>query len=230
MEIRSVAVKPPVSCRPVRRFGILLALMASAAIAQGATLRGGSYAWLSRPAEQAPRGAEEWEAFLSIDGGAHYVFRITPHLDLALKSVSWLVPNVDAADARILIRTGDEKNEREFALPQSFSITRDGGRPLPPPNIAVTKPGELGVVQWAEGDRAGTRVMQVVAAVPPGRMESLLAVHLHDTPPVDGPKRFRTLGVVGSGNIAPVTTERANDPSNPDLAVDLLLKFRRQNI
>ena len=38
--------------------------------------------------------AEEWEAFLSFDGGATYPVRITPHLDLELRRVRWQVPAI----------------------------------------------------------------------------------------------------------------------------------------
>jgi hypothetical protein len=204
--------------------------MASAATAQGATLRGGSYAWLSRPAEQTPRGAEEWEAFLSIDGGSRYAFRITPHLNLALQRVSWLVPNVDAADARILIRIGNEKDEREVVLPLSFSIARDDKRPLLLPEIAATQSGERGVVQWAEGDRAGTRVRQVMSVLPPGRMQSLHDVRRDDSAPADSPKRLRAPVDSRTTNLTRREPEQPSNPRNRNTADDLLLKIHRQNI
>src|SRR4029077_20147956 len=73
----------------------------------GETLHGGSFAQLTWSANPLPSNVEEWEAFLSIDGGAHYAFRITPHLDLNCHSVTWAVPNVSPSDAPIPIPTGD---------------------------------------------------------------------------------------------------------------------------
>src|SRR5438093_12689458 len=138
-------------------------LVALSAPAAGTTPRGGSWAQLSWRGEQLPPHADEWEAFLSTDGGAHYRFRITPHLDLSLRSVTWLVPNIDAADVRILIRVGDEREEQRSELPLSFSIARDSRGELPALNALQVERGELardgdeGVVWWAQGDRAGTR-------------------------------------------------------------------------
>ncbi|HEY2829704.1 MAG TPA: hypothetical protein VGJ88_06250 [Thermoanaerobaculia bacterium] len=75
-----------------------------------------------------PAGAEEWEAFLSVDGGAHYAVRITPHLDASIRSYRFRVPNVAAHDARVLLRTGDEVHERIVAVPRSFTIEPDYAR------------------------------------------------------------------------------------------------------
>src|SRR5260370_3887231 len=41
---------------------------------------------------------EEWEAFLSLDGGSTYSFRITPHLDSDLRRTLWEGPGVPSAD------------------------------------------------------------------------------------------------------------------------------------
>src|SRR3989442_160803 len=46
----------------------------------GVALRGGESTAISWEADALPPEAEEWEAFLSIDGGQHYSIRITPHL------------------------------------------------------------------------------------------------------------------------------------------------------
>lgn len=152
----------------------------------GATLRGGSVARLAWSAEALPADVDEWEAFLSIDGGAHYAFRITPHLDIALRSVTWLVPNVDALDARLLIRTGDERRERTFVLPLSFAIARDANARVALRPITANKRGESAregddpVAGWAEGDRRGTRVAQVTHVDPPVAVQSLHTVSLSD--------------------------------------------------
>ena len=125
-------------------------------------LRGGSFAQLECSLLAVPAGAEEWEAFLSIDGGAHYDVRLTPHLNLSIDRYAWLVPNVDASDARILIRTGDERRETIVEIPQSFSIRRDAQAQIRPPSwiareqAEAARPGDAPVATWAEGDRAGS--------------------------------------------------------------------------
>ena len=154
--------------------------------AAGSTLRGGSVARLTWSAEALPANVEEWEAFLSIDGGAHYAFRITPHLDISLRSVTWLVPNVDAPDARLLIRTGDERKERTFVLPLSFAIARNSRARIALRPIAANMRGESAregddpVAGWVEGDRRSTRVAQVTHVDPPAAMQSLHNVALSD--------------------------------------------------
>jgi len=173
-------------------FGLTLFVASAAAAldvsapAAGATLRGGSVARLAWSAEALPADIDEWEAFLSIDGGAHYAFRITPHLDITLRSVTWLVPNVDARDARLLIRTGDERKERTFVLPLSFAIARDSNARFALRPIAANMRGESAregdgpVAAWTEGDRRGTRVAQVTHVDPPAAMQSLHTVSLSD--------------------------------------------------
>lgn len=86
-------------------------------------LHGGHDALIS--VDALPPGAEEWEAFLSADGGTHYAVRITPHLDASVRAFRFRVPNVATHDARILIRTGDEVHERIVAIPRSFTIEAD---------------------------------------------------------------------------------------------------------
>src|SRR5262245_62279196 len=88
----------------------------------GATLAGGATAELAwEPLEPFPE-IEEWEAFLSLDGGKTYPVRITPHLDQNLRRIDWQVPPTPTPDARILLRIGDERRETAVELPQRFSI------------------------------------------------------------------------------------------------------------
>lgn len=153
-------------------FVCLIAVSASATTvrlvspANGDALRGGSLATLDWRGVALPHEAEEWEAFLSVNGGAYYAFRITPHLDLDRRQITWVVPNVDAKDARILIRVGDERDETGIELPVSFAIERDPSMGLPKPEIAPEGKGEAArdgdddVIGWAYGDRNGERVTQ----------------------------------------------------------------------
>ena len=78
--------------------------------ADGAVLAAGSTATL----EWAPPGGplrstgserwEEWEAFLSLDGGASYTVRLTPHLDRELYRVGFRVPDLPTRSGRLLLR------------------------------------------------------------------------------------------------------------------------------
>jgi len=144
----------------MRRSLILLALLVAPALHAATTLRGGSFATIERPAAL-PANAEEWEVFLSLDGGAYYAFRITPHLDVARRQFTWVVPNVDTTRARILIRAGDERTETLFELPATFAIVRDARAEAPHATVVPSMPGEAaregdpGVVAWTDGDRAG---------------------------------------------------------------------------
>src|SRR5206468_13129986 len=121
-----------------RRTALLISFLAFAIPAAARPLRGGSTETMTMPLplRQVPPDAQEWEAFLSLDGGAHYTIRITPHLDLAVRRVRWVVPNVDAGAARIKIRVGDERRETSFELPEIFAIARDPNAALPPMRAA----------------------------------------------------------------------------------------------
>ncbi|HEV8434699.1 MAG TPA: hypothetical protein VGR95_14900 [Thermoanaerobaculia bacterium] len=105
-----------------------------------------------------PAGAEEWEAFLSADGGAHYAVRITPHLDASIHSYCFRVPNVATRDARILLRTGDEVHERIVMVPRSFTIEADFARVDYFRGEATDERGESArfdddhVVEWRDAD------------------------------------------------------------------------------
>jgi hypothetical protein len=150
------------------------ALVRLAAPAEGASLRAGALAELAWEPAAPMAHAEEWEAFLSLDGGAHYTIRITPHLDRALRRVLWQVPATPTHDARLLLRFGNEHEETVVELPQRFSILGSGG-PLfeaAPVRLALGRgepaiPGHAGVVAWIEGDRRGGAARTVVAAEPP---------------------------------------------------------------
>ncbi len=136
--------------------------------ADGVTLYGGDVAtlhWEATPAMAAGQ-AEEWEAFLSLDGGRTFSRRITPHLDIALRTVAWQVPNTPTDDARLLIRVGDERVETEIALPARLRIAARSAAlsnwQLPLPGVGeAARSGAPGVVAWIEGDRQGRGVRAV---------------------------------------------------------------------
>ena len=143
----------------------------------GATLVAGATAELAWEPLGPLSGIEEWEAFLSLDGGATYPVRITPHLDRGLRRIGWQVPPVPTPDARILLRLGDESRETAVELPQRFSIAASPAL-LRAAETAFTfsrrspvsgepaLPGHAGVVVWMEGTRSGGGLRQVVAAEP----------------------------------------------------------------
>lgn len=154
----------------------------------GEVLAAGSTATLAWDAsagwERLPAHAE-WEAFLSLDGGRTWSFRLTPHLDSDLRQVSWVVPELPSRDVRLLLRFGEERGEGEAARaahetaivwPERFAIRAAGPGSLPAAQLAVAGraalqgeaalPGHAGVRAWVEGSRRGLIRRQVVASGP----------------------------------------------------------------
>jgi hypothetical protein len=159
--------------------GLLLAVLAGApplaavprahllAPADGAELVAGSVAVVQW--EEAPPGAEEWEAFLSLDGGKTYPLRVTPHLNLSIRRFAFQVPPLPTRSARVLLRFGDERREVEVETPQRFSIVPGSSSWSPAQRLALSRgekarPGEEGVVFWVHGARDGSGLRQVAAA------------------------------------------------------------------
>lgn len=201
-----------------------------------ATLRGGSFATLQWTAQTLPQQAEEWEAFLSLDGGKYYAFRITPHLDIDRRQFDFVVPNVDTGNARILIRTGDEKRESLFEIPQSFSIVRDSKAEAIATSAVVNigraeaaRAGDPLVVAWADGDRAGSRVTQHASTTSATNLAAVGGTKSTPSPFV-APKTLPTSLVTDfSVSRVPVSRPFAHVVSQPT-SEDLLLVCRRRNI
>jgi hypothetical protein len=136
--------------------------------ADGTELAGGQWTELAwepagdGPAWSAIEAAEEWELFLSVDAGASFSVRLTPHLDLERRHVSFEVPNLASDDVRLLFRYGDERRERAFRLPGRFRI-RPGRSPVADAAAGLSTPGEpalpgaRGVARWSDGTRDGAR-------------------------------------------------------------------------
>lgn len=204
--------------------------------ANGATLRGGSFAELRWAAGELPKGAEEWEAFLSINGGKYYAFRVTPHLDIDIRRFTFIVPNVDTHDARILIRAGDEVRETHFEPGGSFSIVRDPQaemivpRPVPFARGEAAREGELPVLGWTEGTRHGVGIRQQSSpAAPSPTFGSLRKLRSQSdaelAPAVDEVTEFsETETRLCDGD------PHARKAETLPLVVDLLLVCRRRNI
>jgi hypothetical protein len=207
----------------------------------GATLAAGSTAELEWAPDARLPGVEEWEAFLSLDGGATYPVRITPHLDQDLRRVHWQVPPIPTPDARLLLRFGDERREILLELPQRFSIAASPAvdrtflfSSMSPVRGEPVRPGQTGVVAWVEGSRRGGSLRQMVAAERPGlqarlspdeaRARTALLAAGQAPLPIPEPRE--------SSDAIPDARRRAplaNPGGAPLLAFDILLLTQRRN-
>lgn len=205
----------------------------------GAALTAGSTVELEWAPLAQLRGAEEWEAFLSLDGGRTYPIRITPHLDLDLRRVQWRVPAVATDSARLLLRFGDERRETEIELPHRFAIVP---APVPPPVTDLSlarvapspgepaRPGHAGVVSWMEGSRRGGSLHQVVAAEQPGVRERLATPENHAEPalPAAGHAPLPLPQPV-CGSLAQAPRRHTPLTASPLVSSDILILIQRQN-
>lgn len=204
--------------------------------AAGTTLRGGSFAELRWSAAQLPASAEEWEAFLSIDGGRYYAFRVTPHLDIDLRRFTFIVPNVDTRDARILMRVGDEVRETHFELPGSFSIERDPEAELVLPRPArfgrgeAAREGDPGVVGWADGARNGSGVTQQSSTSVPLPSLDHLTIVTSDEEAELGAAEDSVESPAIANTRRDAQRRHARSAEALPASVDLLLVCRRRNI
>jgi hypothetical protein len=209
----------------------------------GATLAAGSTAELEwAPGAGFPR-VEEWEAFLSLDGGATYPMRITPHLDQDLRRVRFQVPPIPTPEARILLRFGDERHERAVELPGRFAIAAS-----PALESAFTfsrrafsagepaLPGHAGVVAWVEGSRRGAGLRQVAAEAPPSLRERLAPPENRGQPAVlvAGPASPQSPSPfpedrAGTAPLDGRRTALARSGTSPPRSSDILLLTQRQN-
>ncbi|MEA2572659.1 MAG: hypothetical protein QOI24_4660 [Acidobacteriota bacterium] len=204
--------------------------------ANNTTLRGGSFAELRWSATQLPPHTEEWEAFLSIDGGRYYAFRVTPHLDIKLRRFTFAVPNVSTHDARILIRTGDEEQETHFEPPGSFSIERDPNAEVVVPRLLQLRRGEAArdgdpdVLSWADGARSGFGVTQQSSATKRSTSIDLATTIATDSDPVLAPAVNEVAAPAIAQTQRTSNSVRARKTEPLPISVDLLLVCRRRNI
>jgi len=204
--------------------------------ASGATLRGGSFAELRWTAATLPPSAEEWEAFLSIDGGKYYAFRVTPHLNIDIQRFTFIVPNVDTHNARILIRTGNEVSETRFESRGAFSIVRDAKADeiIPSPvrfgRAEAARDGDPTVIAWTDGSRNGDSVTQQSSpAVPSPSFERPANVTRESAPLVAPALNSIFVASVESGPLTHRTKHASNSERLP-IPVDLLLVCSRRNV
>lgn len=135
----------------------------------GAVWRAGEAAtleWLRSEPWPRELDVEEWEAFLSLDGGRTFPVRLTPHLEADLREVRVRVPALPTEHASLLLRFGNERREIEWLVPGEFRITagESGGerqvstlafQRLSTQRGEPARAGDVGVVVWAEGRRDG---------------------------------------------------------------------------
>ncbi len=226
----------------------LVSLLAPPAVRPLVAGETATLAWAPIAALAGDARVEEWEAFLSVDGGAHFAVRLTPHLDRDLRRTAFRVPALPTREARILLRFGDECEERAVLLPQRFSIVlpadREGGtaaaldRAAAPPATSwrpgeAARPGDAGVSLWTEGSRRGGAAREVEAAAPAGLCgvaEPADGARPADALAPEPPPDVLAGGTAAAG--APAPPPRAADrprPPNPLRSADILLLTRRRN-
>jgi hypothetical protein len=131
-----------------------------------------SIAWEAR---NQPAAVEEWEAFLSINGGRTYPIRLTPHLDVTIQRFTWTVPSLPGAEASLLLRFGDEQRERRFVFPARMRIK--GAMPFDLLRFEASAEAALlggqeeddhgeKLVEWVEGSRDGSRLRLIFGGGP----------------------------------------------------------------
>ncbi|MGH7488313.1 MAG: hypothetical protein ACREMY_22350, partial [bacterium] len=191
---------------------------------------------------------EEWEAFLSLDGGATYPVRLTPHLDVDLRSIRFQVPSIPTANARILLRFGDERGETAIELPERIAIVAASPVEAPAQAMKLLRarrafeagepalPGQAGVVSWVEGSRRGGDLRQVVAAESPGLQArpELAAGHAEDAVLgcIPAPRSSRDSTPSHTAFTYPLVCRHSplsRAGSDPSGTIDILLLTQRQN-
>ena len=170
-----------------RAGGILAAIAVAAAAPRAASASGfprlvsPAPAGIVHPGERveiavagAPADTDEWEAFLSLDGGRSFALRATPHLPAGERSFAWTVPALPPGPIRVKVRFGAGGVEREYVLAETFSVAPGAGA-LVAPDLrgigASPAPGEDGTVAWVErrDGRARLVVPVPVRGVVPAR-------------------------------------------------------------
>jgi hypothetical protein len=120
---------------------------------------------------------EEWEVFLSVDGGETYANRLTPHLDIGKQGFTIRLPDLPTDAARLLFRMGDERRELEIEMPWTFQIVAAArpayaARSWAAGRGEVARGGEQGVISWMEGARDGSNARELQAGRSPFDLRS----------------------------------------------------------
>lgn len=156
--------------------------------------------WRLLPRSPLAPGLEEWEAFLSLDGGETFPYRLTPHLDARRRHFEFRVPATASTHARLLLRFGNERYERTVLVPWSFTI-----EPALTPSseeaeaVAVAEngepalPGFQGVVGWAVGENDGSALRWVEYRRPASCLPAVLPAEASEPEPALPPERVDRL-------------------------------------
>ncbi|MEO7794194.1 MAG: hypothetical protein ABIV06_05415 [Thermoanaerobaculia bacterium] len=217
----------------------LTAPFAEAALVAGSTAE---VAWRPLAGFDELAGAEEWEAFLSVDGGRTYPVRLTPHLDLARRRFVFRVPDLPSDSVRLLLRFGDEHEERAIRLPVPLRIVRAAA----PPSVAAALdnapalapgesalPGGAGVLFWIEGGRDGSdlRARDAVPSGAHGAQNPVLFAAEEASLGSDESDGSRLVARMGL-TTHPAARDRRNAVvahSGPLVSTDILLLIQRRN-
>ena len=224
-----------------RSFDVLLLEPAS-----GTHVVAGSTIFIEWDAASTPANVDEWEAFISIDGGRTYLSRVTPHLDATIHRFRWTVPDLPGADVTLLLRFGDEQDERRFVFPSRMRISgmedtrlassdRWGRRS----STTLAHPfdvDEEGATSWIDGPADGSFLLSFVLggdAMSSGRAEVGAPLHEHGaTALTTGSSRHDSIANAVVDKIAAVDgslSRRPEDCHGPFVS-DIVLMSRRRNI
>jgi hypothetical protein len=123
-----------------------------------------------------PADVEELEVMLSLDGGRTYDVRISPEIDPRTKVWRWRVPNLPTSEARLRLRLGSRRGEREGQPTPPFTILGAGDRPIERRQVhegrwwdgldafeRASAPASLG----ASGESIQSSAAECTAALPP---------------------------------------------------------------
>ncbi|HEX7419104.1 MAG TPA: hypothetical protein VF505_04420 [Thermoanaerobaculia bacterium] len=214
--------------------------------AVGTRVVAGSTAFIDWDAAATPANVDEWEAFISIDGGRTVLSRVTPHLDATIHRFRLTVPDLPGADVTLLLRFGDERDERRFVFPSRMRISGVEDRRL----ACLDRRGRLssttlahpfdvdeeGATSWIEGSRDGSSLHFFVLggnAMSSGRAE--VETPIRDgsaTALTTGGSRHDSVGSAVVSEIAFVDGSRCQRAEKCALRLvsDILLMSRRRNI
>jgi hypothetical protein len=103
---------------------------------------------------------EELEIMLSLDGGRTYDVRVSPELDPRANVWRWRVPNLPTSDARLRLRLGTRRGEREGMPTRAFTILAASDRPIERRQVHEGR--------WWDGPDAFERVAPLASLGAPG--------------------------------------------------------------
>jgi hypothetical protein len=204
----------------------------------GAELRSGELAEIVwEPVGSGSPGFREWEAFVSFDGGESWPVRLTPHLPSGCTRAAFRVPESPTGRATLMLRVGDETDERELPLLEVVLRPGSGGRTrveeAAPARGESARPGAAGTVVFAELSPSG-RVVEKAHRIREDRwggfhaglfrrLAAKLRVRrdLRSAPPEQPP---------AAGTAAPIPAPEPERAGASRASADLLARHRRRNV